>query len=197
MLILVALIVAVPFGRGWCQEVAPLETVRQMLDEAVSVQTDPRLQGQESRDKRRTAIKKVILKNFYFDDMAKQTLASNWDGLSNAQKSEFKRLFQDLFLDSYSRLVLDFLKKEQVKYASEDVQKKGATVKTTMSRMNEAIPVDYSLTQIDDKWLVCDVRIDGVSIVDNYKKSFARLIKQENFDGLLMRMRTQQQAIQK
>ena len=136
-----------------------------MLDEAISIQTDPTLQGQEFRDKRRTAIKKVILKNFYFDDMARQTLTSHWDGLNNAKRSEFKSIFQDLFLDSYSRLVLDFLKKERVQYIGEDVQKQQAVVKTTMYRINEAIPVDYSLMQIENKWLVRDVRIDGVSIV--------------------------------
>jgi phospholipid transport system substrate-binding protein len=171
--------------------------VRQMLDEAISIQTNPALQGQESRDTRRSAIKKVILKNFYFDDMARQALGPYWDELNNARRSEFKRLFQDLFLDSYSRLVLDFLKKEKVQYLGEDVQKEQATVKTTIYRINEAIPVDYSLTQLDGKWLVRDVRIDGVSIVENYRKSFTRLIKQESFDALLKRMRLQQQAIQK
>ena len=182
---------------GWCQGLAPMETVRHMLDEAVSVQTAETRQGQESRDMKRAAIKKVILKNFDFDAMAKQALGPSWDDLNNAKRSEFKRLFQDLFLDSYSRLVLDFLGKQKVQYLGEDVQKKEALVKTTMSRMNEAIPVDYSLTQDESRWLVHDVKIDGVSIVENYRKSFTRTIKQENIDGLLKKMRLQQQAVQK
>jgi ABC-type transporter MlaC component len=41
------------------------------------------------------------------------------------------------------------------------------------------------------------VRIDGVSIVENYQKSFSRMIKQESFDALLKKMRVQQQAIGK
>ncbi len=179
---------------GWCQGLAPMETVRHMLDEAVSVQTR---QGQESRDMQRAAVKKVILKNFDFDAMAKQALGSSWDDLNTAKRSEFKQLFQDLFLDSYSRLVLDFLAKQKVQYLGEDVQKKEATVKTTMSRMNEAIPVDYSLTQAESRWFVHDVKIDSVSIVENYRKSFTRTIKQENIDGLLKKMRLQQQAVQK
>jgi phospholipid transport system substrate-binding protein len=198
-IVLILIIVALPaaFRQGWCQGPAPVDTVRQMLDEAISIQTDPALQGQESRDTRRSAIKKVILKNFYFDGMARQALGAYWDGLNNAKRSEFTSMFQDLFLDSYSRLVLDFLKKEKVQYIGEDVQKRQAMVKTTIYRINEAIPVDYSLTQIEDKWLVRDVRIDGVSIVENYQKSFSRVIKQESLDALLKKMRLQQQAIQK
>jgi ABC-type transporter MlaC component len=42
---------------------------------------------------------------------------------------------------------------------------------------------------------VHDVRIDGVSIVDNYRKSFARVIKRESYGALLQKMRLQQRAI--
>ncbi len=180
-----------------CQALGPTDTVRQMLDKVISIQTDPNLQGQASRDTRRGAVKDVILKNFYFDDMARQALGPYWDGLNNAKRSEFKGIFQDLFLDSYSRLVLDFLKKERIQYTGEDPQEQQTVVKTTIYRINEAIPVDYSLTEVNEKWLVRDVRIDGVSIVENYRKSFSRVIKQESFDALLKKMRMQQQAVQK
>ncbi len=193
----IVVILVVASAQSWCQETTPTETVQQMLNEAIAIQTDPALKGQEFKDKRKSEIKKLILKNFYFDDMAKQALTSHWDGLSGARRSEFKTIFQDLFLDSYSRLVLDFLKREKIQYLGEDAQKGEATVRTTINRTGESIPVDYSLIQVDQKWLVRDVRIDGVSIVENYRKSFSRLIKQESFDGLLKKMRLQQQAIQK
>jgi phospholipid transport system substrate-binding protein len=197
ILILLAVVLPMAFQQSPCRAEPPVDTVRQMLEEAISVQTDPTLQGEEFRDTRRTVIKKVILRNFYFDDMARQALGPTWDELNNTKRAEFKGIFQDLFLDSYSRLVLDFLKKEKVRYLGEDVQKQQAAVKTTIYRINEAIPVDYSLALVDRKWLVRDVRIDGVSIVENYRKSFSRLIKQESFDALLGKMRLQQQTIQK
>jgi len=196
-MILVAPILVVSFQHGFCQGPGPVDAVRKMLDEVISIQTDPNLQGQESREARQTVIKKAIVSNFYFDDMAKQALEMYWDGLSSANRSEFKRLFQDLFLDSYSRLVLDFLKKEKVEYLGEDAEKDEAKVKTSIHRMNEAIPVDYSLLLVNERWRVRDVRIDGVSIVENYRKSFTRLIKQESFDALLKKMRLQQQTIRK
>ncbi len=70
-------------------------------------------------------------------------------------------------------------------------------VKTTIVRVNEEIPVDYFLRLTDRKWLVEDVAIDGVSIVQNYQKSFSRVIRQESYDGLLRKMRLQQQTIDK
>lgn len=173
------------------------DTVRHVLDEAISIQTDPSLQGQQFRGERRAAIKKLIIANFCFDDMARQVLISSWEGLSSSTRSEFKTLFQDLFLESYARLVLDFLKNEKVLYTGEDVRNGTAVVKTTIYRINEQIPVDYSVMKVEEKWLVRDVRIDGVSIVENYRNAFSRLIKQQSFEGLLQKMRTQQKAIQK
>lgn len=170
------------------------QTVRTMLDEVMSIQTDQNRQGQEFRHARRDAIKKVILKNFDVESMAKQSLGPQWEAIGGTKQTEFKEVFQDLFLDSYTRLVLDFLKREKIDYTREEDGQARTIVKTVIQRASENIPVDYSLNPVGGKMLVKDVRIDGVSIVDNYQKSFARVIKQESYDGLIKKMRLQQQA---
>lgn len=48
--------------------------------------------------------------------------------------------------------------------------------------MNEEIPVDYFLTAVQERWLIRDVNIEGASTVQNYRKSFSRVIKQESFE---------------
>jgi len=173
------------------------DTVRQMLNDVMSIQTDPRLLGDESRETRKGAIQKVIVRGFDIPDMAREAVGPQWEKLTGPERFEFSAIFQDLFLDSYSRLVLDFLKREQILYVAEEAQGDKALVKTSIQRINEQIPVDYSLTETGGRWVVHDVAIDGVSIVANYRKSFARVIKTESFAGLMRRMRLQQKAIQK
>jgi len=182
---------------GLCWAASSVDVVRQMLDEVIFIQTNPNLQGQGSRETRKVEIEKVIVRNFDFAHMAREALGPEWPKLSSPKKAEFSTCFQDLFLDSYSRLVLDFLKKEKIIYEQEDEQEENARVRTSIYRINERIPVDYSLTKADGTWLVSDVIIDGVSVVDNYRKSFSRVIQQESLDGLLRKMRLQQKAIQK
>lgn len=179
------------------QGATPVEHVRKMLEGVMAIQTDPQLRGQEFRDKRKAAIKNIVAENFHFDEMVKQVLNPYWEKLDEAKQEEFKALFKDLFQDSYTRLVLDFLGREKILYSQEDIRGGEALVKTTISRINEEIPVDYSLTSVEQKWLVLDVKIDGVSIVQNYQKSFVRVIKQESYEGLLRKMRLQRQAIEK
>ncbi len=178
-------------------EEAPAVRVRSMLDEVMAIQTDPRLEGPTNREQRRAAIKKVIARNFYFDAMAQQALGPYWEKISPAEKSEFKKVFQDLFQESYTKLVLDFLKREKVLYNSEELEPVRAQIKTTLVRVNEEISVDYSLQSVQGQWLVDDVSIDGVSIVRNYRQSFTRVVQTESFKSLLQKLRLQQRAIEK
>ena len=92
---------------------------------------------------------------------------------------------------------MDFLKREKILYSQEELRQDHALIKTTVVRVNEEIPVDYSLTLVQGQWLVDDVTIDGVSIVRNYQRSFTRVIQQESYRSLLQKMRLQQQAIDK
>jgi phospholipid transport system substrate-binding protein len=179
------------------KEGTPTAWVRSILGEVMAIQTDPHLRGLEFRKEKRMAIKNIIAQNFHFDAMAKQVLGQYWQTLNEAKRLEFKAVFQDLFQDSYTKLVLDFLGREKIVYTREESDQNKASVKTVIVRMNEEIPVDYSLEIIGQRWLVEDVAIDGVSIVQNYRKSFSRVIQQETYEGLLKKMRMQQQAIEK
>ncbi len=171
----------------------PTERVKAILEEVMAIQTNPQLK--DSRNEKRIAIKKIIAQSFYFDAMAKQALGQHWQALSEVKRSEFKGIFQDLFQESYTRLVLDFLGREKILYNQEEIRQNQARVKTAIFRMNEEISVDYTLVQVEEKWLVEDVAIDGVSIMQNYQKTFSRVIRQESIDGLLKKMRLQQQTI--
>jgi len=195
LLVLAALFAAL--GQTPASAGAPTETVREMLGAVMAIQTDPGLQGQESRAARRAEIKKVILGNFTFDEMARDALGQYWNALDGRRRSEFTSVFQDLFLDSYSRLVLDFLRKERIVYVGENSGQDRTAVKTRIQRTNEEIPVDYYLMQVGGGLKIRDVSIDGVSIVGNYRNSFSRIIKQESYESLLKKMKLQQQAVEK
>ena len=48
-----------------------------------------------------------------------------------------------------------------------------------------AIPIDYRLRIKDDIWKVYDIKIDGISLVTNYRNSFASDIRKVGMDGLI------------
>ncbi len=180
---------------AFCGGGIPTERVKAILEEVIAIQTNPQLK--EFKNEKRVEIKKIIARNFHFDAMVKQALGQHWQGLNEGKRSEFKVIFQDLFQESYTRLVLEFLGREKILYHQEEVRQNQARVKTAILRLNEEISVDYSLAEVGEKWLVEDVAIDGVSIMQNYQKSFSRVIRQESIEGLLKKMRLQQQTIER
>ncbi len=181
--------------RGVAAAAGPVEYVHGILNEVMAIQTSPKLEGAVHEEERKTAIGAVILKNFDTDRMAETALGDTWKTLNTKLRNEFTTIFRDLFQDSYTRMVLNFLKQEKVKYFPEEPQGEESLVKTVVLRPNENIPVDYRLEKKNKGWLVYDVTIDGVSIVQTYHNSFQRVIKGASFQVLLDKLRLQQKAI--
>lgn len=169
----------------------PTAYVRGILDQAMKIQTDPSL----TDSSRRPLIHKIIEKNFDFPLMAKDSLGTAYGRLGAGDRQKFTGYFSYLFQSSYTRLVLDFLKRENVQYHRETRDNRKARVETTIVRPNESIPVTYLMHPTLQGWILYDVIVDGVSILNNYKTEFARVIRTNSFAFLMERMRTQVESL--
>ncbi len=174
----------------------PTERVRAVLNDVLAIQNDPTLQGPQHEDRRSADVKRVIAQSFNFGEMARRSLGREWDRLGPGQRKEFTEVLQDLFQDSYGKLVLNFLKRETIRYGAETVNGSGALVKTVIERLaREQIPVDYQLLQAAGRWDMVDVVIDGVSIVENYRSQFNKIIRTTSYDTLLRKMKIKREEI--
>jgi len=60
------------------------------------------------------------------------------------------------------------------------------TVQTTITKPGTpAIPVNYEMKRNADGWKVFDIYIEGVSMVMNYRGTFASQIQESGIDGLI------------
>jgi ABC-type transporter MlaC component len=118
--------------------------VRSVLDKAMEIQTNPELQGTEHHKERSAQIRKLISESFLTGEMARESLKEHWTKLSPKQREQYQALFSALFVDSYTRRVLDFLKRETIEYPGETSEGKDTKVRTIIMRTNEHIPVDYT-----------------------------------------------------
>ena len=171
---------------------APTDYVRGILDQVMGLQNNPALSPQA----RSQAIHQIIERNFDFALMAKDSLGPTYERLSGGQRQEFTRTFSYLFQDSYTRLVINFLKKENIQYGRELPEGDKARVDTAIVRTNENIPVTYLMHTAPQGWILYDVMVDGVSILQNYKTQFAQVIGTKSFAFLLNKMQEQRRAIQ-
>jgi len=132
------------FATTWVSSAeSPTDRVRDVLEKAMDIQTKAELQGDSGRPQRAKLIRALIAENFLTAQMAQESLGDKWQALAPGQRNEFTDLFIRLFQDSYTRMVLNFLRRETVEYLGEGKEGSRTKVRTKIMRVNEHIPVDY------------------------------------------------------
>ena len=70
------------------------------------------------------------------------------------------------------------------------------TVKTIIERTaGPGIPVAYRMHKTDDSWKVYDISIDGISLVNNYRRSFSSEIRRHGLDSLISKLTIKNRAL--
>ncbi|MBF8280222.1 MAG: uncharacterized protein HW385_1654, partial [candidate division NC10 bacterium] len=106
------------------------DRVRDELNRITAIVKDPAQQGPAKEDERKARIKELILRWFDVKEMARRSLAAHWAKRSEEERQDFAELFGDLFVESYTRLVVDHLGDQRVIYLPESVDGGVATVQT-------------------------------------------------------------------
>ena len=131
----------------------------------------------------------LVDERFNFTGMAQRVLAKNWRKASAEQKARFVELFRQLLSNSYLGRVRAYTD-EKVRYGKEQIKKeKYAMVDTVIVSGNTDIPIDYKLQLMNDKWLVYDVVIEEVSLVQTYRSNYQTIVNDKGMDGLLVQMK--------
>jgi phospholipid transport system substrate-binding protein len=142
---------------------------------------------------RMTALRRLVAEIVDFRSAAVIALGPEWSARTASERDEFARLFADLLQASVfgsvgARARLD--NGLSVTYIGELGDRNGVTVATTvLTRSGGEMAVGYRMTPRDRRWMVHDVVIDGVSLVDNYRAQFERVMARSSYAGLVNEMR--------
>lgn len=189
-------IVLVGLGLGGSAQAGETtDRVKGELDRITAVLKDPALRGEAKEEERKAQVKVMIFRWFDVKEMARQSLAGHWAKRSEEERKNFVELFGDLFVESYTRLVVDHLGDQRVIYLAEAVNGQVATVKTKfLSKRDDPTFVDFALFRRDGEWAAHDVVIDEVSIVGTYRTQFNKIIRTQSYEALVKKMRVKQES---
>ena len=130
----------------------------------------------------------VIFERFDFNEMAKRSLGQHWQRRSPEEQRQFVQLFTDLLERSYADQI-DSFNGEKIIYGREDQDKDRAEVDTkVVSSKGEEYSVNYKLHAAGREWKVYDVVIENISLVNNYRSQFNRVLATANFEELLRKL---------
>jgi phospholipid transport system substrate-binding protein len=167
----------------------PTDKIRQTTDKILSILADPSLKNPSKAEERRKLIRKAVDERFNWEEMARRSLARHWAARTDEEKKEFVRLFGDLLERTYMSKVEGY-SGEKVLYEAEKADGEYATVSVKIvTKKNVDIPVMYRLKKGGDDWLVYDISIEGVSLVNNYRTQFNSIITQSSYENLIKKLK--------
>jgi phospholipid transport system substrate-binding protein len=155
---------------------AALDAVKGNVDKVLDVLRDPSLKSESSKQIKKNKIRAIGDNMFDFTELSKRTLAVNWSKFTPEQQKEFISLYKDLLADTYADKIVAYTDEKIVFTKEVPLTEKTIEVQSTVIRKTQEIPIYYRVITENGSWLVYDVVIEGVSLVNNYRTQFREIL---------------------
>jgi len=164
------------------------EKIKETTNKILSIVTKPELKEPGKEAERRKAIRKAVDERFDWEEMARRSLGTQWAQRTPEEKKEFVRLFGDLLERTYLERVEGY-SGEKVFYTSEKLDGDYGEVDVKIvTTQNTEVPVKYRMRKKSNDWLVYDISISGVSLVNNYRVQFSSILAKSSYKDLVQQL---------
>jgi len=165
----------------------PLEMVRQTADNVLHQVTAHKATLDMDPSGVYVIVNRYILPHFDFNYMTRSAVGKYWRKADKDQQAALQEEFSQLLVRTYGVALLNYSGQEIIYEPLRDATVDKVMVETKVAQTDGGpqIPVNYRLKFDEGKWMVYDVVIDGISLVSNYRTSFASQIRRSGIDGLI------------
>jgi phospholipid transport system substrate-binding protein len=155
LLVMVLICSLIGIGSAWAEE--PMDTMKVNIDKVLS-----------------------ILKNPAYQAESQMTLGKSWSELSSAQQQEFIDLFKEILEKAYIDKILAY-KDETIEYVkNQALSETKAEVETRIVSGGTPVTLTYRLVNMNGRWGVYDVIVEGVSLAKNYRTQFRDILAKKS-----------------
>jgi phospholipid transport system substrate-binding protein len=167
----------------------PTDQIKATVDKALVVLKDPRLKPTTKNKERREQLKQILFARFDFTEMGKRALGANWRRRTPKEQEEFVRLFTELLERAYADVIESYTD-EKIVYISERLDGSYADVNSKiLTGKGEEFSINYKAHLINGEWRVYDVIVENISMVNNFRSQFNRVIANSSYEELIRRLR--------
>ena len=199
--VMLLLLTILSFGVRAEASVAPHQMLEEVTQELFKVLKTEQEAISTNHEHLFEVVEMVLLPHVDLDVMARYVLGKYWNGTSEEQRNRFTNEFKTLMIRFYVSALLDDPKQLSELLADSEnlisylpVQTDESTNKTRvraevhLPNGGPRVPVSFSLFKKSGKWMMYDVNVDGISLVSNYRSSFASEVKRDGLDTLISRL---------
>ena len=188
--IILTVALAIPLALAAANAVAesPTAQIKATVDQVITVLSDPRLRAVDRRAERQKLLRELIYTRFDFQEMAKRSLGAQWRRRTPNEQRQFVALFRDLLEKAYLGRIESY-GNERFVYINEKIDDPYAEVASTIvTNTNEEFSIRYRLLRAGEQWKIYDVVVEDISLVNNYRAQFNRILSQSSYEELVRRM---------
>lgn len=135
-------------------------------------------------------LRRLLASLLDYRKMAEQVMTPAWATLSDPQRQVFVEVFSTLTNQAFVSAARR--PSGRVRYLSQTVLGDEARVQATADQPEHDAPlgqIEYKLSRSEDRWLIYDVVVDGVSLTTSYREQLQGVFRRDGFDELIARMR--------
>lgn len=167
----------------------PTEQIRETSDKIIAIVSDPDLKAPARAEEKKQMIRQAVDERFDWEEMCRRALGRHWAKRTQEEKKEFRDLFAKLLERTYLEKVEGY-SGEEVLYEGEDIDGRYAVVKVKIiSQKKTEIPVHYKAIKNGNQWLVYDIFVNGVSLINNYRAQFNSIIVRSSYEDLINKLK--------
>lgn len=182
------------FSVTQAEALTPQQLIKQTSDQVLNTLKKNKPVYDNEPDKVFELVNDIILPHMDFRTMSKLALGKKqWSSANDTQQEAFVDAFKVLLVRTYGRSLSEYTNQviEYLPYQPPAEGKRTVVVQTQIKQdTGPSIPIDYRLRIKDGIWKVFDIKIDGISLVTNYRNSFASDIRKVGMDGLIEKIRS-------
>jgi phospholipid transport system substrate-binding protein len=183
----------------WAADLPPDVLAKNTTQEVVAIlKADKEIQGGNVQ-KVYDLVEDKVLPHFDFNRMTQLAVGKHWNAATAKQKQALVKEFRSLLVRTYATSLTAFTDQTiEFKPFSMKPEATEVTVETEVKQPGgKPIPINYDMYKTAFGWKVFDVSIDGVSLVINYRSSFANTIRQSGIDGLIATLEAKSRSLKK
>jgi phospholipid transport system substrate-binding protein len=169
----------------------PTDQIKATVDNAVGLLRESRDTTAAAKD-RREQLRQILFTRFDFSEMARRALGAHWRRRTATEQQEFVQLFTELLERQYAGIIESYTD-EKIVYVGERTDGAFAEVNSKIfTAKGQELSINYKAQLVGQEWKVYDVIAEEISLVNNFRSQFNRVISSSSYEELVRRLREKQ-----
>ncbi len=127
----------------------------------------------------------VISPSLDFEIISKRVMGEYWDKCLYEEQREFVKLFTNHLKNTYIKKANPLFGKEIISLREKQFNNYAKVQTILLVKFGREISADFYLIRENSEWKICDLVIQGVSLINNYHRQIANTLVRTSYKELL------------